>query len=71
MSLPNGTAPCRTSLYYFWSKEPNMKEEAMFYQADEQQEITYNDIPYRPLRRKHKRQQEQDWEQEPHDNLLL
>lgn len=47
-----------------------MKEEAMFYQADEQQETTYNDIPYRPLRRKHKRQQEQDWEQEPHDNLL-
>lgn len=48
-----------------------MKEEAMLYQADEQQETTYNDIPYRPLRRKHKQQQEQDWEQEPHDNLLL
>ena len=44
-----------------------MKEEAMFYQADEPD---YNDTPYRPLHRKRPRP-EQDWEQEPHDNLLL
>lgn len=50
-----------------------MKEEAMFYQADEQQETTYNDIPYLPLRRKHKRQQEQDGEPQQwlNDNLPL
>ena len=45
-----------------------MKEEALFYEC---YEPFYNDTPYRPLHRKHKQQQEQDWEQEPHDNLLL
>ena len=50
-----------------------MKEEALFTQNEGQEEITYNDVPYRPLRRKHKRQQEQDGEPQQwlNDNLPL
>ena len=50
MSLPNGTAPCRTSLYYFWSKELNMKEE-IYYEIQTEEPICI-DVPYLPLHRK-------------------
>lgn len=57
MNLPNAFAPTRTSLIIInWSKEPNMKEEIYF---DNQTEEPFCiDVPYLPLRRKHKRQQE-------------
>ena len=35
-----------------------MKEEVLFTQSEEQEETTYNDVPYRPHSRKHKRPQE-------------